>query len=929
MARVGTGFVDIKPDLSAFGRGLDSEIESRLRGIGNRATVAIKTRLDSSSLAKALAGISKSATVTVKAKVDVDRPTVAPILKNVALPGLSRTVEDEVSKARPRIHVDVDRGSLALVGTVLAVSLSNAARNGVHNLETELRSVAARGATLLRPLQTAFSKIGDGPIGKGFTAFGGALSGLLSSIPGIGGLFRGLTGSLGQTALGAAGAAAAVGGLAIALAALAASLGAAVAGLGALTTALAAALGPVVVVGLVALARFAVILKDVTQSQTKAPQNAQALKAANQQAAAATQALAQANENLKTQLDAARRAQIDATEAVKDDRLARESAAEGIDQARLNTRKAIQALKEFKTAAGAKVDTGAFEKFTDVNVSTKGLQTALANARANTKVTAADSLELEQRILDIRVAKTAEKQANDALHDSNVSLSRDRKTEQDFIKNGLTAYAPYKAAIQQVAQAKLAEANATEKATLAAEKALDPFAGLTKAEKGFATALIAIGKRIRSAFGPATDAIFRGATVALGALATVLKDPKIQAALTAIGKAVGGTIAALGKGLASEKAKSAFITFAKVGVQIAQVFGRRIFRDFALILSRIATAALPALVRGLTKILEFFDRFEKSTRDGDKLRETIDKLATATFLWVEFLSKASVALVKIGIVLAPIGNALISAFISPSKALHDLGRQLGLTETELANVSRAVRTTANIIKTVFVIAVQSMATTVKAIMQTVVRVFADVVNAIDDLAHGRWAAAWHAIRQIPIDAFKGIATFARGMVTTLGRVGTQIGNAFGTGIKKALGGLPGFFSNLGKTIVNALVDTLNAGFKAINDLVPDKIKLKFFPDIDLPNNPLPTIPRLAKGGFVPGSGGTDSQLVAATPGEFMVNPRGVRTAGSAMLRDINNGRAPRGVTVEHQDINIMTPSGGPPDPTVLGVVVGRALAAAM
>lgn len=66
-------------------------------------------------------------------------------------------------------------------------------------------------------------------------------------------------------------------------------------------------------------------------------------------------------------------------------------------------------------------------------------------------------------------------------------------------------------------------------------------------------------------------------------------------------------------------------------------------------------------------------------------------------------------------------------------------------------------------------------------------------------------------------------------------------------------------------------------------------------------------PGFAYGGIVGGNGGTDSQLIWATPGEGVVNPAGMRLLGAQGLARINGGQQPATVqgatTTVHETIN--------------------------
>ena len=85
-------------------------------------------------------------------------------------------------------------------------------------------------------------------------------------------------------------------------------------------------------------------------------------------------------------------------------------------------------------------------------------------------------------------------------------------------------------------------------------------------------------------------------------------------------------------------------------------------------------------------------------------------------------------------------------------------------------------------------------------------------------------------------------------------VGRGIFDGLVGGIRDAVGALvkaASIGADIGKAIANGIIDALNAGIQVINDFIPDKIGIPGpIPDIDLPDDPIPKIPHLARGGIV-------------------------------------------------------------------------------
>lgn len=59
--------------------------------------------------------------------------------------------------------------------------------------------------------------------------------------------------------------------------------------------------------------------------------------------------------------------------------------------------------------------------------------------------------------------------------------------------------------------------------------------------------------------------------------------------------------------------------------------------------------------------------------------------------------------------------------------------------------------------------------------------------------------------------------------------------------------------DMGRNLFNGVVDGINKAIDAVNGFLPNSVKLPGLPDIDLPDNPIPNIPRLAQGGIVTGT----------------------------------------------------------------------------
>jgi phage-related protein len=173
-------------------------------------------------------------------------------------------------------------------------------------------------------------------------------------------------------------------------------------------------------------------------------------------------------------------------------------------------------------------------------------------------------------------------------------------------------------------------------------------------------------------------------------------------------------------------------------------------------------------------------------------------------------------------------------------------------------------------------------------------------------------------------AFKPVYDFFNGIPNLF----TQAGNNLANGAKSIFEGLTRVFSNLDPTSLgNRLGDAIGAGLNntikqpinklidIINGMVIPKVDYsisagrlgswsgQLFPAIDLiPGN----IPRLADGGPIGGSfDGTDNQLIAAMPGEFVLNRSAVASLGQDNVAAMNRtGQIPKSGSTTNNSINI-------------------------
>lgn len=496
----------------------------------------------------------------------------------------------------------------------------------------------------------ATARAGVGAVGAAAGAAVGGVQTLIGALTSLGPLVTGLGIAIGVALLPA-------------LVALGASLATAAAGAGALGVAFAGALGPAVLVVVAALARVVQIVQAVKREQEQGAAAAEQAAAATRQVAAANEQVAAAQQNVRDQAVAAYQAYADAVERVKDGLLAVEQAQLGIDSARLGIREAQQALRDFRRESGTSDGSldGLFKKFTDVDFQgdAASIRNALAGAGgAAGGLSESDQLRLERLILNVRQAKLREKQATDELGDSTRQLARDRRTEAEFAREGIRAYAPYEAALRQTTQAQRAAADAQRSLTAARRRAADIEGDLTAGERRFGLQLLAFGTALRRAFSPALAEVMRGASSAIRSITRAVSDPAVAGGLRSLGRAIGDTLANVTGRLTGREFRDGFAELARAGGRLVRIFGSSVFADLATILLRIARAALPEAVRLAREFARWLGRIADRTKDTDALRAGIRRLVSSFRDWLGVAREVGRVILAFFGALAPQGDSL-------------------------------------------------------------------------------------------------------------------------------------------------------------------------------------------------------------------------------------------------------------------------------
>lgn len=145
----------------------------------------------------------------------------------------------------------------------------------------------------------------------------------------------------------------------------------------------------------------------------------------------------------------------------------------------------------------------------------------------------------------------------------------------------------------------------------------------------------------------------------------------------------------------------------------------------------------------------------------------------------------------------------------------------------------------------------------KTAIETVLGVIKGLVDVFMGVFTGDWDRAWGGVKQIVESVWNGIKesistaiTGIKNLAPLMKEAGEALLGALWDGMKGVGGKLEEVIESIGKGIANGVIAVLNAAIQSINDHIPDKIALTGLPDIDLPDNPIPTIPALAAGGIV-------------------------------------------------------------------------------
>jgi hypothetical protein len=204
-----------------------------------------------------------------------------------------------------------------------------------------------------------------------------------------------------------------------------------------------------------------------------------------------------------------------------------------------------------------------------------------------------DPLQIAQAIQNVRNAELGVKQAVEGVGDAHRTALEAERRRTDFARRGLRAYAPYRQALQQVANAETRLGRAQEKTTAAQRKYERALHGLSDTEKGTLSRLDALVKGFTALAKAFSDPVFK----ALNDVFDSLKGNAgfLTAALTGVGRAFADVIRAFGRFLLQPGTRNAFTTMAAGAARLVRQLGAHAFISFLQIMTQIALTALPAV----------------------------------------------------------------------------------------------------------------------------------------------------------------------------------------------------------------------------------------------------------------------------------------------------------------------------------------------
>lgn len=172
--------------------------------------------------------------------------------------------------------------------------------------------------------------------------------------------------------------------------------------------------------------------------------------------------------------------------------------------------------------------------------------------------------------------------------------------------------------------------------------------------KDFKDQFVQVGHQLQQTLKPATDAVFGGLLDALHTLVPTMQA--LSPAFTVLGRAWGDVfehIARVLKGLTPE-----FDTLTRGAAKLSTT-GGQIFGDLLKILTRIAVAAMPYLIKGFEAVAKTFDGWAKGTENSKQLSRIVGMLVDQLKSWLHLIGAVADLMLGFLKAAAPAGQHLV------------------------------------------------------------------------------------------------------------------------------------------------------------------------------------------------------------------------------------------------------------------------------
>lgn len=204
------------------------------------------------------------------------------------------------------------------------------------------------------------------------------------------------------------------------------------------------------------------------------------------------------------------------------------------------------------------------------------------------------------------------------------------------------------------------------------------------------------------------------------------------------------------------------------------------------------------------------------------------------------------------------GRVVKSVWDGARRAVANFVQGMNLSRQDVSNALAALKTVFRALRPV----VETVVNRISERMRNIGRVVGGVVKIVSSIIRGDWKGAWNGAKQVVSAAIDNVKSTLRNATAPIRKIGSTLGKALWSGFKSAVSTV----GDLGKSIANAVI-------KLLNSAIPNRIPIPGAPDINFPDNPIPSF---ASGGRVPKSpmqlvGERGPELVSLPAGSYVHN----------------------------------------------------------